>query len=284
MRCTVLVVLCITLVGGARADTDEGWLGVELQTLTDELRLVLDVPEEGGVLINRVVEGSPAAEAGLRRRDFILRFDNEEVDGPQHLGRLVRSAPPGDRVVIAVIRDGSPQDVTVTLGSRPDTCAERPRSRKRKGLKLEFFPGPRARLGVRIVEIGKQMAEFLEAPEAEGVLVLEVEEDGPAEKGGVRAGDIITAVDGEDVVDASDLVDLLKEAEEGESLRLSVVRKGRATELEIEVEEIEEAPDFWHNFRDFFRGWPSHRELRCPHGWWGEGRCVATAGDAPMCS
>jgi serine protease Do len=267
MRATMVVTAVAVLLGSAWGEAGtEGWLGVELQTLTDELRLALDLPEDGGALVNSVVEGSPAAEAGLKRRDFIARFDGEDVDGPRHLGDLVRSAAPGDRVDVALVRDGETIAVSVTLGARPESDDRRRSWAGRRGFPLEFFPGPRAKLGARVVDLGAQMAEFLGTPETEGVLVLEVEDDTPAESAGLSAGDVITHVDGDEILDTSDLIAALEEAEEGETVRLSVVRKGEEVELEAEIEEMEESPPFWQDFQRLWRGGRQQRELQCPSG------------------
>ncbi len=267
MRATMLVTAAALLLGSAGGETStEGWLGVELQTLTDELRLALDLPEEGGALVNSVVEGSPAAEAGLERRDFIARFNSEEVDGPRQLGELVRSASPGDRADVEIVRDGERMTVAVTLGSRPEPVERRRSLTKPRGFPIEFFPGPRGKLGARVVDLGEQMAEFLGAPETEGVLVLEIEEDGPAETAGLKAGDVITSVDGDEILDTSDLIAALEDADEGETIRLTVVRSGERMELEVEIQELEEWPSFWRDFQRLWRGGPGQRELHCPSG------------------
>lgn len=265
MRATMLVAVAALLVGNAWAEAGtEAWLGVELQTLTDELRLALDLPEEGGALVNSVVQGSPAAEAGLERRDFIARFNGEEVDGPRHLGDLVRSASPGDDAVVEIVRDGESMTVNVTLASRPEQGDRRQTWARRRGFPVEFFPGPRGKLGARVVDLGEQMAEFLGAPGMEGVLVVEIEEDSPAETAGLKAGDVITAVDGGEILDTSDLIAALKDADEGDTIRLSVVRRAESMELEVEIEELEEGPSFWQDFQRLWRGGPPQRELRCP--------------------
>jgi serine protease Do len=267
MRAAMIVTALALLVGCAWGEADtEAWLGVELQTLTDDLRLALDLPEEGGALVNSVVEGSPAAEAGLKRRDFITRFDGEDVHGPRHLGDLVRSASPGDRAVVELVRDREPMTLSVILGTRPESGDHRRSWAKRRGFPLEFLPGPRARLGARVVDLGEQMAEFLGAPEAEGVLVLEVEEDSPAEAAGLRAGDVITSVDGDEILGTGDLVAALEEAEEGETVRIEVVRRGEKMELEAEIEETEDSPAFWEDLQRLWRGGRPQRELRCPTG------------------
>jgi S1-C subfamily serine protease len=254
MRVTMVVTLTLLIVGGASADTGtEGWLGVELQTLTDELRLALDLPQEGGALVNSVVDGSPAARAGLERRDFITRFADHDVDGPRHLGTLVRASSPGHEVSVEIIRDADRQVITVQLDSRPEEEPVRQRRRPRERLRIPFLTGPRARLGVRVVDLSEQMAEFLRAPEATGALVMEVEDDSPAQRAGLRAGDIITHIDGEEVLDSSDLAGLLTEVEEGDTIRIALIRDGSTTELKAEIEEVEDSPSFWPGLPRFWR-------------------------------
>lgn len=94
------------------------YLGVELTSLTPELRRHFGVTGDAGVLIGRVKEGSPAAAAGLRVGDVVTRFDGEDVTSPGRLGRLVRERDKDDQVTIEYFRDGTPATATATLDER----------------------------------------------------------------------------------------------------------------------------------------------------------------------
>lgn len=108
--------------------TDEaGWLGVYTQDLTRSLRDGMGYQGDGA-LVNRVVDGSPADEAGLRQGDLIVRYNNRLVDDASDLTELVRASRPGQRVTLLVQRDGSNRTIHVTIGERGDD-ANAPRAR-----------------------------------------------------------------------------------------------------------------------------------------------------------
>jgi membrane-associated protease RseP (regulator of RpoE activity) len=91
----------------------QAWLGVSVRS-----------SDEGGVRIKRAFEDGPAAQAGLQRGDRITALDGTAVDSPEALGDAIDSHAPGDQVTVTVVReateDGSTEDVTVTLGEKPD--------------------------------------------------------------------------------------------------------------------------------------------------------------------
>lgn len=94
------------------------YLGVELTALTPELRRHFGAPDDAGVLIGRVDDGSPAAAAGLQVGDVVTRFDGEDVASAGRLGRLVRERDKDDQVALEYVRDGKPATATATLGER----------------------------------------------------------------------------------------------------------------------------------------------------------------------
>src|SRR6185503_6643365 len=91
----------------------------------------------------------------------------------------------------------------------------------------EFFGGKRAYLGVSLVDLTDELREHFGAPKDTGVLVSSVEDGSPAEKAGIRVGDIIVGVDGKDVESSGDLRRGLREKKEGDTVRVEVMR-GRA--------------------------------------------------------
>jgi hypothetical protein len=113
-----------------------GWLGVATQPLTAELATSFGIKVEGekasGALVSTVVEGSPAAKAGIRPGDVIVRFDGKPVADPRVLSTVVAGAEVGKRVEVGVIRDGKPQALRVSVGdlagSRQARAIEEPKS------------------------------------------------------------------------------------------------------------------------------------------------------------
>ncbi|MCZ6767427.1 MAG: PDZ domain-containing protein, partial [bacterium] len=91
------------------------FLGVQMQELTDELRNGLDINTKKGVLINEVIEESPADKAGLHDGDVIVTFNGKDVETPSQLSDLVAETKSGDEVKIKVVRDGRPRTFEVTI-------------------------------------------------------------------------------------------------------------------------------------------------------------------------
>jgi predicted metalloprotease with PDZ domain len=126
MRKNAALIAGLLLVAGlagadrARAAVEQTpWLGVYMQELTPELREGLEYKGDGGVLLNRVVAGGPADQAGLRKGDVIVRVHSRTVDSPAGLQDVVRAARVGQSVSVEVFRAGERRIVSVRLAARP---------------------------------------------------------------------------------------------------------------------------------------------------------------------
>jgi C-terminal processing protease CtpA/Prc len=246
-----------------------GWLGVEVQEITDGLREAMDLGREKGVLVSEVIEGSPAEKAGLQKGDVILKIDDHRVAKPRTLVHVLQKLDPGDEVAVEFVRDGKSRTEKVTLGERKagkfpiEGRAWRPKS-------MEVFrseAGPR--LGVTVLPIDHDLAPYFRVSADEGVLVTGVKEDSPAEKAEIRSGDVILSVDGETVRSAEDIRDRIADREAGDKVDVGLVRKGEKMTVSVE---LEEGPDFsghamlpMDNLRDlqvFREALPQSDELR----------------------
>jgi serine protease Do len=195
-----------------------------------------DVSREGldglaGAYVEDVREGSPAADAGLKTGDVVTSFDGERVRSAAQLARLVRETPGGRSVDVTVQRNRSTVALTVTpeeghavgLGrdpaSPPTAARVMPRLQNRL---LEMMPRPAMtpRLGVQVQTVGDQLAEYFGADR--GVLVTSVDDGSAAASAGLRAGDVITRVDGEQVENTAELRRRLADADQ--SVRIGIVR------------------------------------------------------------
>jgi serine protease Do len=177
-----------------------------------------------GAVIDNVESDGPAAKAGLRTGDVVVEFDGENVRSARHLTRLIRESVAGRDVRIAVMRDGRRTELTVTPaeGVGPDFRFDADRirdsmkelrgnlDRDLRGYSFDVerldpawrLTG-RGRLGVTVQDMTPQLAEYFGVKD--GVLVSSVTADGPAAKGGIKAGDIITAINGRAVTRSSDI-------------------------------------------------------------------------------
>jgi serine protease Do/serine protease DegQ len=159
-----------------------GWLGVSIQPLTPELAESFGLAKTTGALVNQIIPGSPAAQAGVRRGDVLLSFDGREVRGVRELQLLVASTPVGRQVPLVLLRDGKRLTVSVTL------TAQQPRS---AAVAEPPVQGRSEALGLTVVPAG----------EGEGVLVEAVDPDSPAAAAGVRPGDVVLSLNQQPVND-----------------------------------------------------------------------------------
>jgi serine protease Do len=241
-----------------------GYLGIELREVAARDLASLKLSEERGAVVETVAEGSPAEKAGLREGDVILRYQGQAVEGVAQLVRMVRETPPGRKVALEVSREGAPQTLQATLDERPPGFAagellgglrelpemlelpdspEAPLPRifegPSRGLKLRDFAwqwdrGPR-KLGIQYQEIEGQLAKYFKLADERGLLVTEVEEDGPAGRAGIKAGDVLLRLNGRALRDGDDLRNEVRRLEAGEEATLTVQREGRSLDLKLTV-------------------------------------------------
>ena len=223
-----------------------GFLGVYAENISRENMGRYRMSQVRGVGVTQVIKDSPAEKAGLRKDDVILRIDGENVTSVRKLNRVVSELAPDQSVRVTMSRGGAEQEITATIGKRNnsslvgDVLRGNPRVWKWEGdpntFKLEgldkwrnddgdmtFFFGNSRRIGVSTMELTKQLADYFGITGGKGVLVTSVIDDGPAAKAGVRAGDVITAIDGEAVDSPGDLSRVINRKKDGD-VTLTVIR------------------------------------------------------------
>jgi C-terminal processing protease CtpA/Prc len=238
---------------------DEGssWLGVETHEVTAEVAKELKLPAERGVVIGRVTADSPAAKAGLKENDVVTDVNGQRVEGAAQFRREIHEIPAGRAVHLGIWRDGRAQTVSVTLGKAEETgrgwvttgpgapgafafrmpevveIPEMP-SFDLNG-ELALLPGGRARLGIDAEDIGGQLGSYFGAPDGEGILVRGVNPGSPAEKAGVKAGDVITSLNGERIRSVGDLREKLVGKTDEKTVKLGVLRNKSEVTLTVEL-------------------------------------------------
>jgi C-terminal processing protease CtpA/Prc len=251
-RCAVvLLVLGLALgIWGAAYAADEGWLGVMLQPLSGELSEAMNIGKDvEGVLVADVVVGSPAEAAGLEKGDVLVEIDGATVASTEEAIALVKGHAPGDKVKIVAVRDGKRNVVTAVLGTREAVEQETEAIKDYYDIKIprverifeKFTGGPGGYLGVTVHDMSSDLSPYFGVREGEGVLVLEVLEDTPAERAGLRAGDVIIKVKGEAITDAGELLDEMRGIEPGEKADVTFKRNRETRRVEVEVEESPDA-------------------------------------------
>ena len=225
------------------------YLGVGVIDLSEDAVREIGLVDPHGIEITSVMEGSPADDAGLRRGDIVLTYRNERVQGFEQFSRLVKETPAGRKVQLGIVRDGQRDEIEVEIGRRDIAVSARrvvevakdhiERVKRGVGEITVRLEGgvPRVRvsstdvrLGAELEEIDGQFAEFFGVER--GVLVRQVREASPAEDAGMRAGDVIVAVEGREVRGVGDFGRML-DAETGDAIEIDVVREGEKRSLEL---------------------------------------------------
>lgn len=223
--------------------------------------LEADDAKKTGVAIETVTPDSPADKAGLKAGDAIIEFDGERVRSVMHLTRLVQETPAGRSVAAVVMRGSQKMTVNVTPERRtfdedfgfryletpraarvtppPPPRAPRPPALMTPARPFDF-PGVLrfsrgGRLGVTIESIDDQLAEYFGVKE--GVLVKSVQDGSAAQKAGIKAGDVITAINGSKVYESSDVNRALERLETGGEFTVEVVRDKKTQSLKGKIEE-----------------------------------------------
>jgi S1-C subfamily serine protease len=205
---------------------------------------------EGGVVVEEVEPDSPAEKAGIKRSDVITEFDGERVRSARQFERLVRETPPGRSVKATVTRDGQRRDVQITPGEGRGGAMVFDADRMRERLdglagRLPEFnfdfdfdvPGSMSgrRLGVTVEPLSPQLAEYFGAKD--GVLVSGVTDGSAAARAGLKAGDVITSINGNRVTTREDLTRGLRETTT-DAVTIGIVRDKKESSLKATIEPL----------------------------------------------
>ena len=213
-----------------------------------ELRL----PAERGALLGKIVPDSPAAKAGLKENDVITEINGQRVEGSEQFRRMIREIPAGRTAQLSVWRDGRQQSITVTLGKSqaahhqtmvaptPGSFAfQMPDLQELPALEglrnFNFSISGHARLGIDAEDLEGDFGNYFGAPDGEGVLVRNVFENSPAAKAGLKAGDVITSLDGERIHSAGELREKLMLKKGAKTVKLGLLRNRSELSLTVEL-------------------------------------------------
>lgn len=209
-------------------------LGVYLADVNETRAKELRLSEPRGALVGKVLENSPAAKAGLRENDVILSFDEQTVQTASNIYMLLTEALPESRVLLKLVRDGVERDVTVIMGERQGEAGDT------KANPEPFLRTRTWRLGAKTISLTPQLAEFL-GVKGTGALITEVEPRALADRAGLKAGDSLLSLNGEQVGASSDLNRTFNELFTKAKGKVSakIVREKKELELTIKAEENE---------------------------------------------
>lgn len=180
--------------------TRRGWLGVRIQSLNEEIAESLGLKEQKGALVASVNDGGPAAKAGLRPGDVILRFDGKEVQEMRRLPRIVAETPIGKSAEVVVWREGKLRSLKVEVGELKDEEETQVTKTETKPPAIDNGAETVPVLGMKVATITASLREkFNLGEDAKGVVVTEVTDGGVAAEKQIGAGDVIVEVSQEKV-------------------------------------------------------------------------------------
>ncbi|HSE78566.1 MAG TPA: DegQ family serine endoprotease [Alphaproteobacteria bacterium] len=189
-----------------------GWLGVQIQSVTDEIAESLGLSKARGALVARVTENSPAAKGKIESGDVILKFDGKDVTEMRRLPRYVAETPVDRTVKVEVHRKGKSVMLDVTIGELDES--EQVAAAPRGGQRGQSNTGPTVdALGMSLSAITPELRERFEVAEkTKGVLITKVAEGTPAAERGLRPGDVIVEIDQEEVTSPAQVAQKVKDA------------------------------------------------------------------------
>ena len=229
--------------------SSSGWLGVGVVEVTADKVKELKLPAERGALLGKIVPDSPAAKAGLKENDVITEINGQRVEGTEQFRRMIREIPAGRTVQLAVWREGHAQNISVTLskaemrhshnmlatpGSFSFHMPEMPEVAELGDLRNFNFDG-QPRIGIDAENLEGDFGNFFGAPEGRGILVRSVFPDSPAAKAGLKAGDVITSMNGERIHTVNELREKLVEKKSEKNVKLGLLRNKSELSLTIEL-------------------------------------------------
>lgn len=238
-------------------DRKKGYLGVEVRDVDKRLMEKKDLKIDYGAYVDKVVEDSPAEEAGIEKGDVIIEINGKRVDDAEDLTVAVRKIKPKTEVRVNIIRKGEKKSIPVVIGKMKsldnfytfrfnDNIIQ-----LNKGIKKLKIPVIYSNVdfktlvnlnGLQVESMTKQLGEFFGAPDGKGVLVTEVKKGSNADKAGFKAGDVIVKVDKYKIENLDDFNDQISDLEDS-GASVEVIRGGKTVTLKIDFEVEEDTED-----------------------------------------
>jgi serine protease Do len=185
-----------------KGSVTRGWLGVQIQPVTTEIADSMGLKSDKGALVAEPQANSPAMKAGIKSGDVITKVNGEVVNDARSLARRISTLSPGASVKLTLVRGGKEEVVTITLGEMPKERQANAGTQER-----ELNGGDVPKLGLSLAP-----ANQVAGSSGEGVVVTQVNPDGPAAERGFKTGDIILDVGGATVSTPSEVKKALADA------------------------------------------------------------------------
>ncbi len=207
-------------------EVTRGYLGVNIQTITEDLAKALEVEEQSGALVSDVMPDSPAQKAGIERGDIIIDFDGHKIADSRDLPAKVAATPVGEEVKVIVRRNGKEKELAVSVG---ELAADDSSHGKTEGTS-------KGKWGLQLHDLDDKVAAQLRIDAQQGVAIVGVEPGSVAAKAGLRKGDLIIEVNREAVDSVSKVKKQISDAEDKDKLLLLVQRENGKFYVPLEME------------------------------------------------
>ena len=233
-----------------RGEASRGYLGVGVAELTDDRVKALKLKDDRGLEVKRIDENSPAAKAGLKENDVILEVNGKPVEGNAQFRFLIAEMAPGTKVNLRIWRNGAKQTMSATLDSRPvdlfilggpnfpdgalPPMPPMPPTPSSEGNPFPAIPTDSPTVGFLGEALNPQLASFFGVKQ--GVLVHSVNPNTPAERAGLKAGDVVVKVNGTPVTTPREITGLVRVSRK-KAISFTVVRDKKEISLNVEIAE-----------------------------------------------
>ncbi|MBW1860071.1 MAG: DegQ family serine endoprotease [Deltaproteobacteria bacterium] len=199
----------------ASGTVTRGWLGVSIQDLSPDLAEYYGVKDGKGALVGEVFKGDPADKAGIKPKDVITEVDGEKIEDSRDLSQKIAEIPVGGEITLKGIREGKERTFRVQITKRTED---------KETLAMKQ-PAEQTDLGMTVAVLTKEIARQFNLSEDEGIVVVSVEQGGPADKADVQQGDLILEIDHKAIKTLKDYDSKIKGVEKGDTISLLVKRR-----------------------------------------------------------
>ena len=196
-----------------------GYIGIQMQPLTDDLKETLNIPKnKSGTLVRVVENSSPASKAGIKEGDVLLEVEGKEILTESDLTNTIGLSSPGDKVQILLSRSGDKKAVTVIIGEFPTQGVAKNSSNREAPVSAKGMS-----FGIAVQNLTADIRNEIESQSKSGAIITGIEPDSPASRAGLQPGDIIVAANGQKISSASEFQSL---ASSEKRLLIRIEREG----------------------------------------------------------
>jgi serine protease Do len=202
----------------AKGKVTRGYLGVNIQDITDELAASLGYKGSRGALVSEVVQAGPADKGGVKRGDIIAAFDGKDVKDSHELAGIVAVTPGGKEGPVRIVREGKDRTLKVKVGVLKAQATEAERAEG----------NPQAAWGLELQDVTPEVARQMGLRQEQGVVVSGVRPGSPAEEASIQRGDIILEANRQPVESVDDMIGKITKSPDGDRLLL-LLQRGQNT-------------------------------------------------------